>query len=355
MQSNITFPSKRLMLSLFVCSALPIFLMGRNFLQSDNIFSSLASIGFGIFFTLLCFVPFYSIKHRTRLDFSAFAKNTSQTGFFFVSSYYCMYFTVITVSFLIRFCDMFVSGVNPDADTKVIAFLILCICVYGASKGINPLSRVSIFVLAFLIIVFAVIFFGNIKSFEFAPNSTFVTPDFSNIRSNVADCLIFAFLPVIFGFNSTSTKNLSVNQPIIVTLTIFGTLALTLFFADFVIGAYSAQQPFSVQLLSKAAYFDDMKGFDSFYLAAVTACVFVFVTAVLISVSNCIVNTSSKRTLVFVSIIAFIMFVLFVCADSYNAVKELLLNNIFLTVLNFISALLIPIIYLFVYRRELYD
>lgn len=40
------------------------------------------------------------------------------------------------------------------------------------------------------------------------------------------------------------------------------------------------------------------------------------------------------------------MFVLFVCADSYNAVKELLLNNIFLTALNFISALLIPIIYL---------
>lgn len=89
-----------------------------------------------------------------------------------------------------------------------------------------------------------------------------------------------------------------------------------------------------------------MKGFDSFYLAAVTACIFVFVTAVLISVSNCIVNTSSKRTLAFVSIIALIMFVLFVCADSYNAVKELLLNNIFLTVLNFISALLIPIIYL---------
>ncbi len=333
MQSNVTFPSKRLMLSLFVCSVLPILLMGRSFLQSDNIFSSLASIGFGIFFTLLCFVPFYSIKHRTRLDFSAFAKNTSQTGFFFVSSYYCMYFTVITVSFLIRFRDMFVSGVNPDVDTKVIAFLILCICVYGASKGINPLSRVSIFVLAFLIIAFAVIFFGNIKSFEFAPNSTFVTPDFSNIRSNVADCLIFAFLPVI----------------------LFGTLMLTLFFTDFVIGAYSAQQPFSVQLLSKTAYFGDMKGFDSFYLAAVTACIFVFVTAVLISVSNCIVNTSSKRTLVFVSIIALIMFVLFVCADSYNAVKELLLNNILLTVLNFISALLIPIIYLFVYRRKLYE
>ena len=217
---------------------------GASFLQSDNIFSSLASIGFGIFFTLLCFVPFYSIKHRTRLDFSAFAKNTSQTGFFFVSSYYCMYFTVITVSFLIRFCDMFVSGVNPDVNTKVIAFLILCICVYGASKGINPLSRVSIFVLAFLIIAFAVIFFGNIKSFEFAPNSTFVTPDFSNIRSNVADCLIFAFLPVIFGFNSTSTKNLSIKQPVITTLIIFGTLMLTLFFTDFVIGAYSAQQPF---------------------------------------------------------------------------------------------------------------
>mgnify|MGYP001358098062 CR=1 FL=1 len=356
MQSNITFPSKRLMLSLFVCSVLPILLMGQNFLQSDNIFSSLVSIGFGIIFTLLCFVPFYSIKHRTRLDFSAFAKNISETGFLFVSTYYCMYFTVITVSFLIRFCDMFVSGVNPDVDTRVIAFLILCICVYGASKGINPLSRVSIFVFAFLIIAFAVIFFGNIKSFEFVPNSTFVTPDFSNIRSNVADCLIiFAFLPVIFGFNSTSTKNLSVKHPVITTLVIFGTLALTLLFTDFVTGAYSAQQPFSVQLLSKTAYFGDMKGFDSFYLAAVTSCVFVFETAVLISVSNCIVNTSSKKTLLFVAIIALIMFVLFICADSYNAVKELLLNNIFLSALNFISALLIPIIYLFVYRRKLYD
>ena len=77
-----------------------------------------------------------------------------------------MYFTVITVSFLIRFCDMFVSGVNPDVDTKVIAFLILCICVYGASKGINPLSRVSIFVFAFLIIAFAVIIFRKYKIFR---------------------------------------------------------------------------------------------------------------------------------------------------------------------------------------------
>ena len=371
MQSNVTFPSKRLMLSLFVCSVLPILLMGRSFLQSDNIFSSLVSIGFGIIFTLLCFVPFYSIKHRTRLDFSAFAKNISQTGFLFVSAYYCMYFTVITVSFLIRFGDMFVSGVNPNADTRVIAFLILCICVYGASKGINPLSRVSIFVFAFLIVAFAVIFFGNIKSFEFAPNSTFIEKyrfihnpvskisyilyNLRNIQNNFADCLIFAFLPVIFGFNSTSTKNLSVKHHVITTLVIFGTLALTLLFTDFVTGAYSAQQPFSVQLLSKTAYFGDMKGFDSFYLAAVTSCVFVFETAVLISVSNCIVNTSSKKTLLFVAIIALIMFVLFICADSYNAVKELLLNNIFLSALNFISALLIPIIYLFVYRRKLYD
>ena len=102
MQSNVTFPSKRLMLSLFVCSVLPILLMGRSFLQSDNIFSSLASIGFGIFFTLLCFVPFYSIKHRTRLDFSAFVKNTSQTGFFFVSSYYCMFIYLFYIPCFMR-------------------------------------------------------------------------------------------------------------------------------------------------------------------------------------------------------------------------------------------------------------
>lgn len=85
---------------------------------------------------------------------------------------------MITVSFLIRFCDMFVSGVNPDVDTKVIAFLILCICVYGASKGINPLSRVSIFVLAFLIIAFAVIFFGNIKSLNLHRTAPLLHPIF---------------------------------------------------------------------------------------------------------------------------------------------------------------------------------
>lgn len=355
MQSNVTFPSKRLMLLLFLCSVMPVLLMGHGFLQSDNIISSLVSVGFGIIFMFLCFVPFYFIKHRTRIDFSAFAKNTSDTGFLFVSAYYCMYFTVITVSFLIRFCDMFVTGVNPSANTKVLVFLILCVCVYGASKGINPLSRVSIFIFAFLIIAFAVIFFGNIKSFEFAPNSTFARPDFSNISSNVADCLVFAFLPVIFGFNSTSTKNLSVKQPIITTVVTFSAMILTLLFTDFVTGSYSEQQPFSVHLLSRTAYFGDMKGFDSFYLAAITACVFVFVTAVLISVSNCIVNTSSKRTLAFTATIALIMFVFFICADSYNAVKELLLNNIFLTVLNFISALLIPGIYIFIYRRKLYD
>lgn len=190
------FSVKRLMLSLFVCSVLPILLMGRSFLQSGNIFQVLCQSD-SEYSSHCCALFLLFDKAQNKTWFLSLCKNTSQTGFFFVSSYYCMYFTVITVSFLIRFCDMFVSGVNPDSDTKVIAFLILCICVYGASKGINPLSRVSIFVFAFLIIAFAVIFFGNIKSFEFAPNSTFVTPDFSNIRSNVADCLIFAFLPVI--------------------------------------------------------------------------------------------------------------------------------------------------------------
>lgn len=92
MQSNVTFPSKRLMLSLFVCSVLPILLMGRSFLQSYNIFSSLASIGFGIFFTLLCFVPFYSIKHRTRLDFSAFVKTHRKRAFsLFLHIIVCIY------------------------------------------------------------------------------------------------------------------------------------------------------------------------------------------------------------------------------------------------------------------------
>ena len=67
MQSNVTFPSKRLMLSLFVCSVLPILLMGRSFLQSDNIFSSLASIGFGIFFhaVVLCSFLFDKAQNKT--------------------------------------------------------------------------------------------------------------------------------------------------------------------------------------------------------------------------------------------------------------------------------------------------
>ncbi len=149
---------------------------------------------------------------------------------------------------------MFVSG-YPDVDTRVIVFLILCICVYGASKGINPLSRVSIFVLAFLIIAFAVIFFGNIKSFGLHRTAPLLDPIFQIFGAMLQTCLIFAFLPVIFGFNSTSTKNLSIKQPVITTLIIFGTLMLILFFTDFVIGAYSAQQPFSVQLFVKNRIF----------------------------------------------------------------------------------------------------
>lgn len=54
---------------------------GAELFAERQYFSSLASIGFGIFFTLLCFVPFYSIKHRTRLDFSAFAKTHRKLAF----------------------------------------------------------------------------------------------------------------------------------------------------------------------------------------------------------------------------------------------------------------------------------
>lgn len=62
---------------------------GAELFAERQYFSSLASIGFGIFFTLLCFVPFYSIKHRTRLDFQPLQKHIANGLFlcFFILLY----------------------------------------------------------------------------------------------------------------------------------------------------------------------------------------------------------------------------------------------------------------------------
>lgn len=354
MQTNVTFPSSRLMLTLFVCGLLPVLLSGHNFLQSDSLFANITAALFGVFFLLLCFVPIYFIKHRTRLDFSAFAKQGSKIGFFFVSAYYAIYFAVISVSFLIRYGDMFKAEINPDANTGFMVFIILCVGVYGASKGINPLSRVSIFAFAVLITAFAVIISGSIKSFDFETNRNYILTDFSGIKTDIADCLVFSFLPVIFAFTSTSTKKLRVRNAVIVSAAIYFAVLSTMFFTAFVNGAYAENRQFSIPLLSKTAAFGDMKGFDSFYLCAVTVCVFVLITALLISFSNCFDGTVQRKTLWFVSGFALIIFILFICAEQYNAVKELLTNSVFLTLLNFAAALVIPGLYLFIYRRKLY-
>lgn len=66
MQSNVTFPSKRFMLSLFVCSVLPILLMGRSFLQSDNIFQVLRQSDSEYFHAVvLCSFLFDKAQNKT--------------------------------------------------------------------------------------------------------------------------------------------------------------------------------------------------------------------------------------------------------------------------------------------------
>ncbi len=350
MNSKVSFSSARLTLMLFLCGFSVLLLFNyTGFAKSDFFTESMSAI-FGLALIMLCFVPSIVIKNHTRLDFITFAKKTTPSAIIFVSSYYALYFVFLATGALIRYTDMFSKSLNSETNKYVMAFLLLAVCVYAAHKGVNSISRTSIFIFIFFLIFLTLIVCGNIQNFDFKANFAPIRPEYNSFMRSISYYSSVAFIAVIFGFTSLNTSGYKLKHTITATAAILVIALIFLFFIYFVLGSYGSQQPYQVFLLSKSSKLGAMGGIDSFYLSASTAGIFLIISAVLACMKNLSEDRCSTKILLLFSVI---IFVLFVCAQNYKSVRELLTNYYVISIFNFISAVFIPAIYIFIFRRRL--
>lgn len=350
MLTKIKFPSKRLMLVLLLTLSSVILLEASDFPKNSSFLFSLLSIFIGFIIAGLFFIPSAVIKSKTDLGFISYANKKTPSAVIFVSAFYCIYFVYTAEYFLLKYSDMFSKRINSEANIYAVALILLAVAVYAACKGANAIARCSIFIFAFSIVAFVVIFSGNISNLEINASDFSFSGNKSDFVNTTSFFVTPAFIAVFFSVLSGSIKNFH-SKHIVITLIIGAVLfGLFLFFAVFALGSYAHAQEYSAFLLSKTAHFESIGGLDSFFLSSSLLSVFLVISLALVCICRC---TSKSGSLPFAGVFALLIFILFISAYSFDGVKKLLTDAFVFNVLTFICAVVIPVFYIVFGRRRL--
>ncbi|MEE0913224.1 MAG: GerAB/ArcD/ProY family transporter [Ruminococcus sp.] len=349
MQTKIKFPSKRLFFSLFLCASAVIFLQNTDLSHNNSFLFDALCIVTGLSIACLFFIPSIIIKKHTDLDFLSYAHIKTPSAIIFIAAFYGMYFVYTAVHFLLNYTDMFVKKLNPEANIYVIAFILLAVCVYGAFKGVNAITRCSIFIFAFSLIAYILFYTGNISNLDFSHYGFNLSGNANEFLSNTSFYLTISFVSVIFLSVSGYTKNFKTRHTVFTMIFVTLTAMLTMFFIRYALGDYANSQKYPAYVLSKSSHLGIVNGMDSFYLSITALSVFLTISLILSSISKLSGESSSLKM---ISIFAVIIFVMFICANYFNSVKEILMNPVVLNTLTFISAVLIPTVYMLIFWRK---
>ena len=345
-------PSKRMFFSFFICSTAIILLANYNFLKDTSFTFNIFAVLTGLAISFLFFIPSMVIRKRTELDFISFAHKVTPSGIIFVSAYYTLYFIFTIEYFLLRYTDMFVKNINPDANKFIIALILILVCFYSALKGVNAISRSALFIFAFSFLSYVLIFSGLINSLDFSHNTFQLKGSSGDFVSSSLYFLTPSFIAVIFACVSGKAKNFKPKHIVYVLISVALIFLLFIFFMYFAIGDYTFNQEYQSFLLSKASQLGTLGGLDGLYLSVTTLAVFLIISLVICCIKSTLGEYSNtKNTLVFTAII----FVLFLCSGFFNSVEEILTNTLIFNILNFISAVVIPSLYLVFFRRHIYE
>lgn len=349
MQTKIKFPAKRLLLSLYICSCTVIFLQNINLSENKSYFFDLLSITIGFLIVFLFFIPSMIIKKCIDIDFLSYAHIKTPAAIIFISAFYGIYFVYTAEYFLLSYTDMFSKKLNPQANIYVVALILLVVCAYAAYKGVNAITRCAIFIFVFSLLAFAMFYIGNISNLNFSHYGFSFEGNMSDLISNTSNYLTVSFIAVIFGSVSGYTDNFKIRHivyTLILTALIF---AVTMFFIRFALGDYAVSQEYPAFVLSKASNIGSFRGMDAFYLSLTVLSIFLIISLILSSISKLSGESSSIKIIL---IFLLIIFVMYICANNYYSVKEILTNSFILNVLSSIAAIIIPTAYLLVFGRR---
>lgn len=339
MNGNTKIPLGQLMISIFLC--MTSILIMQNFYQKSSM-----SFGFCVICILISFVvvfaffmPSLLLKQKSIRAVTLVKHSVNPFLSMLSATIYGMYFVYASVYFLLYYTEMIEQKLNPNADFSILVFLFLLCCVYAAIKGENTVTRCSVLIFAFSFLTLLLIFFGNISNLDFSSYSISNKLNFNNMLENGSFYLTLSVTSVIFLCSSEKVKKL--RKKYILVLTAFSAvLALIIsFFCNFVLGTYGQQQSFSFFTLSKTAQIGVVNGFDALLLAMLTSTAFVLISLLLISTRKTAGQDSKNSIYVF----AVVVLVLFICAQTSQFLKNIILNTYVLNAFTFITAVIIPL------------
>ena len=396
---NKTYGSLGFMLSLFVLSG-SIILFENIYSVSDSLILNIISITVGLLITIICFIPSMLIKLKTQNSFLEYAQKQTPDFFMILSMLYSIGFVYVILYFIIKYVDAYTVAVNPDGNRFFVVFFILLLSVYSACKGENAMVRSTVILFAVTLICYAVIFIGNINIMKIYNLSKHLFVNRGEISPSLSLYSTTSFIALIFLALSDKIKKFKVKHTVIFIISTFVLFLVSIAFMWLSLGEYGGQQKVQMHLLSKTASFGAMLGMDLFYLVLSSLAIFSVISFLLICIEkislaglrdnyslgakksinsvrsikntrlfhrtgNCSDTLGRKRSaninlstriacrgtrLVYAVICA----VLFVCAEKYTAVKEILSSTYILNSLVIFLALIVPAVYFIAFRRKSY-
>ena len=341
------FSSTGLMLILII-SALPIILLQNYQENSGFMFIVISSVA--LFLVLLVLsLPSVYIKRRYGISFISYAEERTPSAIIFIGALYCAVAVFSAEYSLISFTEMFSKNINNKALPEVVSFLLLTVCLYAASKGINALARSSYLIFAFVAICLLVLFLGNIGNIDIG---NFKLSEIGSVDFKIENFSVSIVIPMIvlaFTANSTMIYEFRKSQLAVTFLIITFAFFIFRLLIYLVLGSYAGAQNFCGYAFSKTANIGTTDGFESLYLTASTLSVIVLITILIISAVRCCGKQGSTAIS---SLFCIIIYVLFICSRNYKSVKEILQNPIIILSIIFIATFVIPLIYILFSRKK---
>lgn len=344
--------SVQLMLTIFIIGLSVILFTDYRKILSNSFAVNIASVAAAVIISMAYFMPSIVMRIKTNFHLIEMIRKLPIELKYFSSVFYSIYFIWIISYVLIVYSDLFFYTANPNAYKPAVVFIILAVCTYAACRGYNGITRCAVFIFAFSLITFAVIYLGNIFKLDFEANGLVCNFNNGTPYTIFYQFLQLGFLAVLFGILSDKVGDFNIKHILFVFIAIFVIAAISIFYINFELGSYSSSQKYDFYLLSKASETIWSGGTESFYLALCAMVIFLLISISLLSMSRVACNSEKSYITISFGVIAF---VLYICAESFDFVRKAITSAAIFNILTFVAAVILPVIYIYTFGRKSND
>lgn len=295
---------------------------------SDKIFQTLFRFAFGIIITLPVFLLNKKNENELQNKNGMFPKIKAM-----IFSAVFFYFSVTTVSRL----DLFAGTVMfPETDVKFLILLVIVLCAYAASLGIEPIARSAVMFVIPVLLSLAFIFISLVKKMDFLNltplfyNGVFpvVKTSLNAVGRTVEYAVIAASLPFVKG-NSKKGFFIWITVQTVITAIIF-------FFEGTVLGEFSNMQLFPAYTIASMAQFSFFRGLGAIITGVWILCAFLKISLLIFLQSKLISESFGVKRITVTVASAMLLSVvcLFISGNvsRFNAVDSSLIKFVLIMV-----------------------